>query len=300
MDEEREVAFHYLDRYLDRLWNRGRKESTISSYNQIISSLIRFLSDKGLHCSPKLVKEREVMAIIKGYPISDLSKKGYLQVFSRWLVMMADNTVIRRMDLLWPTSNRPGRRWADYDEALEMFEAEEDPTNRMILALAMDEGMRAVEIANMRVSDIEDGWLKVRGKGHRDGKIRAMPMSVRVRKEITRYMRYRTYILSGRDVCDNLLLRENGTPFTSHAISQRVIRMGSKYGNDITAHSLRRRFITDVLNSGVRIEVCSKLVGHENPMVTAMYYNCDRELFEDAMMKRHIYLTGKKDLEVEG
>ncbi len=247
-----------------------------------------------------MVKEREIMAIVKGYPVSDLSKKSYLQVFSRWLVMMADNTVIRQMDLLWPSSDRPGRRWADYNEALKMYEAEEDPTNRMILVLAMDEGMRAVEIANMRVDDIGDGWLKVRGKGHRDGKIRTVPMSARVRKEITRYVRYRAYVLSGRDGCERFLLRENGTPLTSHLVSQRVIRMGNKHGNDITAHSLRRRFITDVLNSGVRIEVCSKLVGHENPMVTAMYYNCDRELFEDAMKKRFFYLMGREDLEVEG
>lgn len=282
------------------MWNRGRKETTISSYHQIISSLIRFLSDNGLHCSPKLVKEREIMAIIKGYPISDLSKKSYLQVLSRWMVLMVNNTVVRDMDLLWPSSDRPGRRWADYNDAQRMFDDEDDPTNRMILALAMDEGMRAVEIANLRIGDIEDGWLRVRGKGHRDGKIRAIPMSIRVEMEIKRYARYREHILPGGHGCEFFLLRGNGMPLTSHAISQRVIRMGNKHGNDITAHSLRRRFITDVLNSGVRIEVCSKMVGHENPMITATYYSCDRELFEDAMMRRQSYLTGKKEVDAEG
>ena len=44
------------------------------------------------------------------------------------------------------------------------------------------------------------------------------------------------------------------------------------------------------MNSGVKIEVCSKLVGHESPMVTASYYDCDPELLSNAMAKRREYL----------
>ena len=291
---ERDTALYYLDCYLERLINRGRKESTIMSYHQVIGSLINFLADRHLHCAPKLVTEKEIMVIVNEYPIADLSKKSYLQVFSRWLIMMADNTVVRDMDLLWPSSERPRRKWANYEDAQKMYEAEQNPTNRIILALAMDEGMRAVEISRMRVDDIKGNWLRVRGKGHREGKIRSVPMSERVKREIREYAVYRDAILWNSDEdCGIFILRDDGLPLTPHAVSQRVIRMGMKSGNDITAHALRRRFITDTLNSGVKIEVCSKLVGHENPMITAMYYNCDRELFADAMVKRRKYLSDK-------
>ena len=51
MKMEREDAFYNLDRYVDRLLNRGRKETTITSYYQVIRSLINFLANKYLHCS---------------------------------------------------------------------------------------------------------------------------------------------------------------------------------------------------------------------------------------------------------
>ncbi len=290
MEREREDAFYNLDRYVDRLSNRGRKETTITSYYQVIRSLINFLANKHLHCSPRLVAEREIMAIVNGYPVADLSKKSYLQVFSRWMMVMADNDVVRRMDLLWPSSDRPRRKWANYNEALRMFKIEDDPTNRIILVLAMDEGMRATEIAHMMVEDINENWIRVRGKGHRNGKFRSIPISDRVIETIGQYMEYRNYLLIDKEDCGSLILGRNGMPLTAHAVTQRVIRMAKKNGNDITAHSLRRRFITDTLNSGVKIEVCSKLVGHESPMVTASYYDCDPELLSNAMAKRREYL----------
>ncbi len=297
---EKDSALYSLDCYLHKLMNRGRKQTTIASYRQIIGSLIDFLDDRELHSSPEFMSEGEIMEIVNHYPISDLSKKNYLSVFSGWLTVTSGNCIVKEMDIMWPSSERPGRRWADYGEAERMFESEKDPINRLILALAMDEGMRAAEIAQMRVGDVNGGWVTVRGKGHRNGKIRSVPMSKRVSDMVAEYLEHRKNITSDDDGNGPILLRKNGKPLSSHTVSQRVLRMSVRNGNDITTHSLRRRFITDTLNSGVRIEVRSKIVGHENPMITALYYDCEAEMFADAMEKRREYLTVKEASRVRG
>ena len=244
-----------------------------------------------MHCVPELITEIEITEIVNNYPVSDLSKKSYLSVFSRWLTVTASNEVVKEMDLMWPSSERPGRRWADYGEAEKMFDSETDPINRLILALAMDEGMRAAEIAHMRIEDIDGFWITIRGKGHRNGKMRKVPISERVFNALSDYLKHRSEYIGNNSDCGLMLICKNGKPLSSHAVSQRVLRMGIRNGNDITAHSLRRRFITDTLNSGVKIEVCSKIVGHENPMITALYYDCEPEQFTEAMRKRREYLT---------
>lgn len=287
---ERDYAYNMLDEYLNKLERRGRKLTTLCTYRHILDVQIRFLSDRGLHCSPERISEKEVYAIMKGYPdISDWTKKYYIEVLSRWIMSVSDNTVVKDMDLLWAQSERPNRIWAVYRDAEALFEIEEDLRNKLIIALAMDEGMRAGEISAVRNGDIRDGWISIRGKGHGDGKMRSMPISERVSRTIEQWYPIRNAIVSQQGDNGRLIVTKNGRPLTAHNVTVRVIRMSDKAGYNITAHSLRRRFITDTLNSGVRIEVCAKMVGHENPMITAMYYQCDAESIEDAMEQRAVY-----------
>lgn len=297
---EIDIAYDFLERYLDRIYKRGRKNTTISTYRHIIDQLIRFLSERQLHCTPSTIGEKEIHAIVKNYPgISDWTRKYYINVLSKWMVTMSGNLTVREMDFLWPTSERPNRRWAEYSDALDLFDNESDQCNKVILALAMDEGMRACEIASVRLTDIRDGWIRICGKGHGSGKIRSLPISERVMEAVVDYMGSRGRIADLYGDSGYLLITKRGRPLTPHAVTVRVIRMGERMGRKMTAHSLRRRFITDTLNSGVKIEVCSKMVGHENPMITSTYYNCDVERISVAMETRTEYVNERESRRAE-
>lgn len=292
---EFDESLHLLVDYIDKLGRRGRKLSTIASYAHVIFKLLRFLNYRGLHTSPFRIKEPEILEIMKNYPeISDHTKRSYISILSRWMEDIAENNTVRKMDLLWPDSERPGRKWADLDVLDQIMDAETDPVNRMILVLATDEGMRAGEMASVRMCDLQrDGWIRIRGKGHGDGKIRSMPLTQRVEMELKWYMDYRDRIIAEYGDSEMLLLTKKGMPLRGHTISERVIRIGKKFGTELTAHSIRRRFITDVLDSGVKIEVCSKMVGHDNPATTALYYKCDMEAITAAMMRRTRYVNNR-------
>ena len=292
---EFEESLYLLVDYTEKLERRGRKLSTIASYAHVIFKLVRFLYSRGLHTSPFRIKEPEILEILKNYPeVSDHTKRDYISILSRWMEDIAENNTVKRMDLLWPDSERPGRKWADLDDLNEILKTERDPVNRMILVLATDEGMRAGEMASVRMCDLQqDGWIRIRGKGHGEGKIRSMPLTQRVEMELEKYMSYRDKVTGEYGHSEMLLLTKKGMPFCGHTISQRVIRLGKKSGKELTAHSIRRRFITDVLDSGVKIEVCSKMVGHDNPATTALYYKCDEEAISAAMIRRTRYVNNR-------
>ena len=46
----------------------------------------------------------------------------------------------------------------------------ENVTNRLIIGLAMELGLRACEISSLKVSDVKGNWIRVYGKGHGDGR----------------------------------------------------------------------------------------------------------------------------------
>ncbi len=275
-----------IDDYLERLYRRGRKQTTIDNYRYVLTNMVGFLADCGLHSSPDSIGEYEISAIIHDYPgVSDLTKKDYITKLSKWMMTQSGNRTVEHMGLLWPRSERPGRIWADRRDALKIM-VNESITNRLIIVLAMELGLRACEISSLRITDIEGDWLKIYGKGHGNGKMREMAILPDVRKVMDEYLEHRTGLDPDKRE-ERMLLSDKGSPISPHAVSKRVIDMSKRNGVRMTAHSLRRTFITDMLDSGVNLATVSKIAGHDNPAVTAGYYRCRKEKVEDAMGCRH-------------
>ncbi len=288
--DEMDSAYEKLNIYITKMRESGRKESTLKTYCYVIDVMIKFFVSSGLHCDPVNITKSEIITFIRSYnKISDLTKKSYIQIFSKWIMAADDNDVVRKMDILWPKSSRPGRKWARYDVAVKVFRKEKSMLNKMILALAMDQGMRAIEIASLKLSDFDGEMIRIHGKGHINGKVRYLPKSRRVKKILSDYLEWREAHMKGKDH-SLMIVNKRGEPLTPHAVTLRVINLGKKYNVTLTAHALRRRFITDTLDSGVKIEVCAKMVGHESPSVTALYYNCEEQKISEAMEMREKYV----------
>lgn len=288
-DRDLENALDSIDRYLDRLYRRGRKQTTIDNYRYVLVTLVRFLSEKGLHTMPDAIGETEISAIIHDYPgVSDLTRKDYVTKLSRWMSVEADNRAVERMDLLWPKSERPGRIWADREDAMKILR-NENVTNRLIIGLAMELGLRACEISSLKVSDVKGNWIRVYGKGHGDGKMRELYIMPDLRWLIDDYLAHRDSIAKPDE--DRMILSNSGSPISAHSVTKRVMDMGKRNDVKMTAHSLRRTFLTDMLDSGVNLTTVSEIAGHENPSITARYYKCKKDRVRDAMECRHEHIT---------
>ncbi len=149
--------------------------------------------------------------------------------------------------------------------------------DRAILLLLARLGLRAGDVSNMRLGDIEweDGTLRVIGKGRREVRL---PLPQEVGDAILDYLnKSRPNI-----VCDRLFLRSRAPyrPFVrSSAVSVTVRRALERSG--ITdapsqgAHLLRHSAATTMLRAGATLDTVGAVLRHRSSDTTAHYAKVD-------------------------
>jgi integrase/recombinase XerC len=141
-------------------------------------------------------------------------------------------------------------------EALEIAEGAE----RMAVLLLYGLGLRISELANLRVDDVQNGWVRVVGKG---SKTREIPLIEELQRELTHYLHLhapKAYIFEQ----DSKRLSEN-------TLRYRIKKLFFKIGVNASPHQLRHSYATDILNNGGRITDVSKLLGHSSLATTEIY-----------------------------
>jgi integrase len=157
--------------------------------------------------------------------------------------------------------------------------------HRTVLSFLLFTGCRISEALNVRVSDIEDrGNLKVvhlRGKGE---KIRTLPLHPKLLKTLLELIERR-----GKSGSNYLFTRVKGAdgssdqePLRRQSVGELLKMTLRKLGLDKnrSLHSSRRTVISNLLESGARIESVATLAGHAN-INTTMRYNVRTEELED-------------------
>jgi site-specific recombinase XerD len=157
--------------------------------------------------------------------------------------------------------------------------------HRAVLSFLLFTGCRISEVLAVKVSDIEDrGNLKVvhiRGKGE---KIRSLPLHPKLLKTILELISRR-----GKQPSDYLFTRVKGAgegsdsaPLRRQSVGELLKTTLRKLGLDKnrSLHSSRRTVISNLLESGARIESVATLAGHAN-INTTMRYNVRTEELED-------------------
>ena len=139
----------------------------------------------------------------------------------------------------------------------------------LVLVLA-DTGLRVGELCAATVDDLdlERGSLKVMGKGQRE---RYVYIGATVQKLLSRYVRYlRPEPASAR--VRNLILAQDGSPFTLNAAKRVLRRAATKSGvKRLHAHLLRHTFATHYLLNGGDLLTLQRLLGHSTLEMVRRY-----------------------------
>ena len=142
------------------------------------------------------------------------------------------------------------------EEALALCDHEE----RVLLLLAYGAGLRISEIANLKLESIQNGWVRIKGKGD---KIRQLPLLRVLKNALRDHMRangVRRYIFE-----------KSGKKLSENQIRYRIQKLFRKIGIKVTPHQLRHAFATDLLDEGARITDVSALLGHSSLETTQIY-----------------------------
>lgn len=142
--------------------------------------------------------------------------------------------------------------------------------NRAMVMLMLDAGLRLAEVATLQMADvhIDEGWLRVKGKGNKE---RVVPFGRNLQQVLTRYVT--TFRPEPTSQPATFLLTLRGDPLTGWGIQTIIQRLGPKAGiPQLHAHLLRHTFATNYLlyNCGDAFRL-QQILGHTTLEMTRRY-----------------------------
>ena len=145
--------------------------------------------------------------------------------------------------------------------------------NRMILMIFFDTGIRASELINMKLDQIQDSYFSIYGKGRKE---RVVPKNAAVGKFLYKYLNARAKYFTARD-CeeDYVFLSKTGKLLTHEGIGVFMKEAADAVGVNpkvrVSPHTCRHTFAHQQLKNGLDLYSLSRLLGHESVSITQRY-----------------------------
>ncbi len=252
LEEEIDQFLHYL-REIKKL-----SSSTIATYTTIFNEL------KG-YFELERDSDRYILNItsfrIKNSSLSkrSISKKlSAIRSFVKYLNKIKNiNVVLKGANSIKTPKTLPKPINEEYiKEALEyapLFE-------RVLIEILYGAGLRISEAANLKIEDIKNGWIRIRGKGD---KIREIPLLPSLKELIDQFI---------KEYNPNIYLFEIESKKLNEAqLRYRVQKLFKKMGIKVTPHQLRHSFASHMLQEGARVTDIKELLGHASISTTQIY-----------------------------
>ena len=159
-----------------------------------------------------------------------------------------------------------------------------DHRNKAILELMYSTGLRASELINLELNNVDtlNMVVHVYGKGSKE---RIVPMSKIAVNYLDMYINnYREDLfVKGKPKTDALFLNNHGTKMTRQGLYKIIgkIAREKNINKEITPHVLRHSFATHMIECGADIRSVQELLGHENVVTTEIYTHLANNFIKD-------------------
>ncbi len=270
-----------LDYIEERLGN-GAKSSTIQMDR---SALLRFLGYADKRGCRKL--EDIDVDVVKGFNLSDhhgskQSKNAYNIRIRNYIVFLEREEMVRpNLHLSVPSvnsiKNRPAEILSKEDMAeLEKFcrivEEEGNYLESAVIKLAMQTGLRCIDIANLKVDSIDWNSRKISLIQAKTTEFLCLPLATGVCNTLFRY------ITEKRPQKDSpYLFISPRAPFRHLSPSQLRMICRRALGRKTGMHIIRKTFASMMLFDGVGIDIISNILGHASNSTIDPYLGNHRD-----------------------
>ena len=161
--------------------------------------------------------------------------------------------------------------------------------DKALLELLYATGMRASEVAGLRICDLNlaVGYVRCIGKGNRERVIPVGKAAIAATLEYLRDLRPKlAHVRSG----DFLLLSRTGRPLGRIEIWRLVKKYAVRAAmpRSLTAHTLRHCFATHLLSGGADLRSVQEMLGHVDISTTQIYTHVDNERLRKIHKKYHL------------
>jgi integrase/recombinase XerC len=158
--------------------------------------------------------------------------------------------------------------------------------DRALLETLYSSGIRAAELAGLRIQDVDldEGAMNVLGKRNKE---RIAYLGSYARESLRAYLSVRREL--GNPAHDRLFVNFRGGPLTTRSVQrivERYVRQVLPGRRDVSPHTLRHTFATHMLNAGADLRVVQELLGHESLSTTQIYTHVSidrlKQVYHDA------------------
>jgi len=277
----------------------GLSPNTRSAYERDLRRFVACLQDEG---PPKLseLTPRHVEAFVRalrrdGLSVASVARAlAAVRMFCRYLVI--ERVLSRDVS----ASVEPPKKWHRLpttlnDEAaralLEAPDADQDThalRDRAILAVLYATGIRAGELAGLKVFDVNFNLsvIRVLGKGSKE---RIVPIATEATDAIEDYLRHYRPSLARDESRKELFLSRTGRALAREdvfRIVRKYVRRAALRGN-VTPHTLRHCFATELLAHGADLRSVQEMLGHADISTTQVYTHVDAARLKALHRKYH-------------
>jgi len=176
------------------------------------------------------------------------------------------------------------------EEVFSLMEKPEGKTlslrDKAILELLYSSGLRASEIINLKIDDInfEAGFLRVVGKGSKE---RVVPLNERAMETIKRYIQELRPILLKKKLDGTLFIGRPGKPLTRQRLWQIIKLYAKGLKRNVSPHTLRHSFASHLLDAGADLRALQKMLGHSDISTTQIYTRVTPERLKRIHKEHH-------------
>jgi integrase/recombinase XerC/integrase/recombinase XerD len=198
----------------------------------------------------------------------------------------ADLLPAPRLPQTLPTTLKP----ADVAALLERIPASTplEQRDRALFELAYSSGLRAEELVDLDVSnlDFDAEQVRVEGKG---SKTRFVPAGEHALRSIAAYLERARPALAGADAESALFLSKSGRRLSTSDVRRRL-RVWARHASTQTGvhpHALRHSFATHLLEGGADLRAIQEMLGHASISTTQVYTRVESARLRAAYAKSH-------------
>lgn len=270
-------------------------QHTITAYRNDIESFFIYLSDEYDTPDIKNINApiiRSWLATLKGDDMTAKSINRKISALRSFFKYLMRQETIETTPMSIITAPKIGKRLPVYVEEkdlqtlfshVEFPEGRQGETERLILQLFYNTGMRISELINLKEKQVDYSYshIKVLGKGNKE---RIVPVNNELLNQVLQYIKNRPI-----PTAENVFVNEKGKPL----YAKQVYNIVKKYlllvttVNKKSPHILRHSFATHLTNNGADLNAIKELLGHSSLAATQVYTHNSIEKLKDVYKKAH-------------
>jgi len=288
-----EASWHdALARFDDWQLSHGMGEKTRRAYGVDLAQLAEWASARELE--PRALTHRELRHFAgvvseRGAMKSTVARKlAAIRTFYRQLVERGQLEANPAELVSSPKKAAYLPKVLKPDEVAELLELIPGSTpldlrDRALLELAYAAGLRAEELVNLDVGNLDADAEEVRVEG-KGGRTRVVPVGEHAWRALERYLaRGRTVLNTGES--DALFLSKTGKRLSTSDVRRRLRLQTRRAG--VSPHTLRHSFATHLLEGGADLRTIQELLGHSSISTTQTYTRVESKRLKKAYARSH-------------